>query len=427
MVSPYRGVKGGPATGWLLSLCLFTSACERDAGEPRSPGGLVSSDKERVAKPRTTPSDVESVVAGNVDFGAALYRELREPGKNLFFSPHSVSQAMAMVYAGARGGSEAELARGFHFLPQDRFHPAVNALNQALSVPPRDTGAATPARFLGVNSVWGQAGFSFEPAFLDVLAQHYGSGMHVVDFASSASQVRQDINAWVASRTQEHIKDLLPPDAVSAATRLILVNALHFEGAWSTPFSPLGTRAAAFHTLEGGTASVQLMRGGGGQYMKGSGFEALALDYVGRDFRMLLLVPEAGRFDALEARLSADLLAEVRGALSPRDMDVNLPRFQLETTASLIPKLKALGIEQVFDGRSDLSGVTRSESLVISSIEHKAFVSVDEKGTVAAAATAVVAGPPSVPEPFLVDRPFLFLIEHVETGSVLFLGRYVKP
>ncbi|ATB43153.1 serpin (serine proteinase inhibitor) family protein [Cystobacter fuscus] len=432
MVSLRQGLRGRLTTGWLLAACACSSGEPLDDGtgsavEESAPGEFISAGKERVANPEVSASDLEAVAAGNTDFGAALYRELREPGKNLFFSPYSVSQALAMVYAGARGETERQLGQGLRFsLSQERFHPAMNALNQALFVPSGDTGQATPPQFHGVNAAWGQKGFAFQPGFLDVLALHYGTGMHVVDFSANSSGIREDINTWVWEQTEERIEDLLPPTAVTPLTRLILVNALHFKAAWQSPFREKGTQDAPFHTLDGATRQVPMMQGGGARYMKGEGFEALALDYVGRGFRMLIVLPDSGRFEEIESRLSADFLGRIRGALTGHQGDVHLPRFEVETSASLIPKLRELGIQDLFDEHADLSGMS-SADLVVSSIEHKAFVSVNEKGTEAAAATAVVVGPPSLPVPFIVDRPFLFLIEHVSTRNVLFLGRYMTP
>ncbi|EPX65373.1 serpin (serine proteinase inhibitor) family protein [Cystobacter fuscus DSM 2262] len=437
MVALRQGLMGRLTTGWLLAACACSSGEPLGGGQgpgpgpaeaASAPGEFISAGKERVANPVVPASDLELVAAGNTDFGAALYRELREPGKNLFFSPYSVSQALAMVYAGARGETERQMGQGLRFsLPQDRFHPAMNALSQALLVPAGDTGQATPPQFHGVNATWGQKGFAFQPGFLDVLALHYGSGMHVVDFSANPSGIREDINAWVWEQTEQRIKDLLPPTAVTPLTRLILVNALHFKGAWQSPFREKGTQDAPFHTLDGATRQVPMMWGGRARHMKGEGFQALALDYVGRGFRMLIVLPDSGRFEEIESRLSANFLDGIRGALTGHQEDVHLPRFEVETSAPLIPKLLQLGIRDLFDEHADLSGLSSAESLVISSIEHKAFVSVNEKGTEAAAATAVVAGPPSMPAPFLVDRPFLFLIEHVSTRNVLFLGRYMTP
>ncbi|WNG20596.1 serpin family protein [Cystobacter fuscus] len=433
MVALRQGLMGRLTTGWLFAACACSSGAPPGngpgpSGDESAPGEFISAGKERVANPEVPASDLEAVAAGNTDFGAELYRELREPGKNLFFSPYSVSQALAMVYAGARGETASQMGQGLRFsLPQDRLHPAMNALNQALLAPSASTGQATPPQFHGVNATWGQKGFAFQPGFLDVLALHYGTGMHVADFSTNPSGIREDINTWVWAQTQERIKDLLPPTAVTPLTRLILVNALHFKAAWQSPFWEKGTQDAPFHTLEGTTRQVPMMRGGGARHMKGEGFEALALEYVGGGFRMLIVLPDSGRFEEIESRLSADFLDGIRGALTSRQEDVHLPRFEVETSASLIPKLRELGIRDLFDEHADLSGVSSAESLVISSIEHKAFVSVNEKGTEAAAATAVVAGPPTMPVPFLVDRPFLFLIEHVSTKNVVFLGRYMTP
>jgi serpin B len=433
MAALRQGLMGRLTTGCLLAACACSSGALFSSGpgitgDESAPGEFISAGKERVANPDVPTSDLEIVAAGNTDFGAALYRELREPGKNLFFSPYSVSQALAMVYAGARGETERQMGQGLRFsLPQDRLHPAMNALYQALLAPSGDTGQATPPQFHGVNATWGQKGLAFQPGFLDVLALHYGTGMHVVDFSADPSGVREDINTWVSEQTEERIQELLPSTAVTPQTRLVLVNALHFKAAWASPFQEKGTQSAPFHTLDGATRQVPMMRGGWAWHMKGEGFEALALDYVGRNFRMLIVLPDSGRFEEIESRLSADFLGGIRGALTGRKEDVHLPRFEVETPASLIPKLRELGIRDLFEEHADLSGISSAESLLISSVEHKAFVSVNEKGTEAAAATAVVAGPPSMPVPFFVDRPFLFLIEHVPTRNVLFLGRYMSP
>lgn len=425
-----QGWMGRLATGCLLVVgaCTGPQGGPGD-GEQNAPGELIRSDVPRVDKPDVGVTDLASVAAGNTDFGAALYRELREPEKNLFFSPYSLTQALSMTYAGARGETERQMGQGLHVsLTPERFHPAMNALNQKLFAPSTYTGSGTAPRVHGVNAPWAQKGFAFESGYLDLLARHYGAGVRVVDFARDPSGVREGINGWVAEQTEDRIKDLLPPSAVNSGTRLVLVNALHFKGAWATPFAPKGTQDAPFHLLDGRTRPVPMMSGGGSaRHMKGGDFEALALDYVGSEFRLLMVIPDAGRFEALETRLSAGFLDEVRGALTPRYLDVHLPRFELETTASLAPTLQKLGIKDLFTSSANLTGLSRSESLVVSSVEHKAFVSVNEQGTEAAAATAVVLGPPSVPQPYFVDRPFLFLIEHVETRTVLFLGRYVTP
>jgi serpin B len=401
-----------------------------DASQQGAPGGYVASDKERVTSPAVPSEDLAALVAGNTGFAASAYRKIAKPGQNLFFSPYSISQALSMLYTGARSGTETAMGQTLHFsLPQSRLHPATNALNLKLDAQAAQTvgGQGTPTQFRLVNATWSQQGMAFKPAFLDVLALHYGNGMHVVDFSTRSSAIREDINGWVAQQTENRIQGLLPVGSVLPSTRLLLVNALYFKGAWQTPFNPASTQGAPFRLLSGGTQEVQMMRSRVGiDYMRGEGFEAVGLPFMKRTYRMLLIVPKEGRFQEVEARLSANFLAEVRAGMTVKDVDLQLPRFQVEQSFSLADTLRELGMAPAFSTSADFSGVTQ-ESLAISRVEHKAFVSVDEKGTEAAAATAVIVGPPSIPEPLTVDRPFLFLIEDAETKTVLFLGRFVKP
>jgi serpin B len=404
---------------------------EQEAPTAESPGEFVSSDKARDLSPHVPAEDIAALVTGNTEFGASMYRKIAKPGENLFFSPFSITQALSMVYAGARGETAAGMDQALHFsLPQARLHPATNALNLKLDAQAGQTveGQATPTQFRRVNANWSQQGLAFAPSFLDVLALHYGTGMNVVDFTTRSAAIREDINGWVKAQTEGRIQNLLPVGAVTPETRLLLVNALYFKGAWATPFVPESTQGAPFHLLEGGTRQVQMMRGRMGvAHMKGAGFEAVGLPFLERTYRMLFIVPEQGRFAEVESRLSADFLAGVRGALVNRDLQLGLPRFQVEQPFSLAETLKSLGMAQAFSEQADFSGLTPQEKLAIARVEHKAFISVNEKGAEAAAATAVIVGPPSIPEPFTVDRPFLFLIEDMETKTVLFLGRFVNP
>ena len=393
-----------------------------------APGESVASPEARVLAPGATAGELASLVAANTDFAATLHR-ISKPGQNLFFSPISISQALSMVYVGARGTTESQMAQVLRFpLSQERLHPTMNALDLALQVrtgtmPP----GATPPTFRVVNGSWGQKGLAFEPAFLDVLARQYGAGMRVVDFTTEAPTLRDRINLWVEEQTESRIKELLSTSAVTPNTRLMLVNALYFKGAWAQPFRKSATRDESFRALDGVLRPVPMMRGASGSYMAGDGFESIAMPYVGGDFRMVIVLPAAGRFAEVESRLSSAFLEGIRTQLQSRYLDIRLPRFQVESALPLIPSLTSLGMEDAFSPYANFSGLVRSPALSITSVSHKSFVSVNEEGTEAAAATEVGAGPPSMPQTFLVDRPFLFLIEHVATKNVLFLGRYVTP
>jgi serpin B len=418
----------------VLATLLVMTGCSDSPRYPattEAPGELIASGVQRTTAPGATAEDLASVATGNTDFSVALYRELARKEENLFFSPFSITQGFAMVYAGARGNTEAQMQQALRFsLPQERLHPAMNALDLALhsraaSAP---EGQGDPPEIHVVNATWGQKGYSFEPAFLDVLGLHYGAGMRAVDFASDPDDVRARINAWVAGQTNDRIQDLLPDGSVKGDSRLVLTNALYFKGSWASPFAPGLTRTEPFFLLGGDTKQVQMMRSHAAvPHMQGNGFEALALNYVGQAFRMLLIVPESGRFAEVESQLSAELLDGIRAQLKPLPVNLGLPKFQAETAFSLAEPLQKFGMEDAFSDAADFSGITQQERLLLTSAWHKAFVAVDEKGTEAAAATGIVGGPVSIPPDLTVNRPFLFLIEDVETKTVLFLGRIVKP
>lgn len=419
----------------VLAALLVLSGCSEEIREapetvPEAPGTLIASDKQRVAAPAVPAEDVAALAASNTNFGAALYRQAARPGENLFFSPYSISQALSMVYAGARGTTEAQMAQALRFtLPQDRHHPAMNALDLSLHGRVGHAGGKQGApEFRAVNATWGQQDYVFEPAFLDVLALHYGAGVRAVDFKGETELLRTQINDWVEGQTNQRIQELLPAGSLRPDTRLVLTNALYFKGGWAEPFEKQLTRSGTFHLQGGGEQQVEMM---GNSFevprMKGEGFEAAALPYVGGAFRMLIILPASGRFEEIEARLSAEFLDGIRGALRSQHTALSLPRFQVEMTLPLGEALQGLGMVDAFTRQADFSGITLQERLAIHHALHKAFISVDEEGTEAAAATEVTAGPVSMPPAFTVDRPFLFLIEEVETKAVLFLGRVMKP
>lgn len=422
---------------WLspvLVALLAMTGCNDTPKNPstiEAPGELIASGLERTTTPGATAEELALVAAGNTDFSAALYRELARTEENLFFSPFSITQGFAMVYVGARSNTEAQMQQALRFpLPQERLHPAMNALDLALhsrtaGVP---AGQGDPPELHVVNATWGQKGYAFEQAFLDVLALQYGAGMRAVDFAYDPDDVRARINAWVAGQTNDRIKDLLPDGSVKGDSRLVLTNALYFKGSWAAPFEPASTRSEPFFLLGGDTKQVQMMHSHTiVPHMRGQGFEALALNYVGQAFRMLLIVPDSGRFTEVESLLSAEFLDGIRAALVSGYFDLGMPKFQTETAFSLAEPLQKFGMVDAFTSAADFSGITQQERLLITSAWHKAFVAVDEKGTEAAAATGIVGGPVSIPPPLTVNRPFLFLIEDVETKTVLFLGRIVEP
>jgi serpin B len=408
----------------------------------RAPGMAVASEKERQVSPDVSDADLNTLVEGNSRFAFELYRLLakREGNENLFYSPYSISLALAMTYAGARGETEAEMADVFHFmLSQERLHPAFNALDQELAQ--RGEGAegkgdadnegAKGFRLNIANAIWGQEDYRFLGTFLDILAQNYGAGLRTLDFAGSPEESRVAINDWVNEQTEGKIEDLIPQGGIGALTRLVLTNAIYFNAAWANPFEEAATREEAFTLLDGREVSVPMMRQSESLgYAAGDGYQAVELPYDGREMSMVIVVPEEGEFEAFEDSLDAGQVEGIIGQLSRRQVALKMPRFEFDARFSLKEALTALGMPQAFSDAADFSGVTGKKDLLISDVFHKAFVSVDEAGTEAAAATAVVmkltsAAPDSVE--VNVDRPFLFLIRDIETGAILFVGRVVDP
>jgi serpin B len=396
--------------------------------------GVALSDKQRDTSPNANASDLATLADGNSKFAFDLYQVVSHQGGNLFYSPYSISLALAMTYAGARGETEQQMADTLHFaLQQDRLHPAFNSLDLALAS--RGEGAKGKDdkgfRLHIVNAIWGQKDYQFLPEFLDVLAENYGAGLRLLDFVREPEPSRITINDWVSDQTEGKIKDLIPQGVIDALTRLVLTNAIYFNAAWLTPFDKELTSNGTFHLLEGGDVTVPMMRQSHSLgYATGDGYQAVELPYDGNELSMIVLLPDTGKFESVQNSLDAALAEHIVSDLQSREVDLTLPKFQFESEFSLADTLAAMGMPAAFSGDADFSAMTGNRELTITDVVHKAFVSVDEAGTEAAAATAVVVGLTAVPEQpvqVTVDRPFMFLIRDIQTGTILFIGRVVNP
>ncbi|AUX40244.1 hypothetical protein SOCE26_016430 [Sorangium cellulosum] len=437
-----------PICSFLLPFSLIFTGCSVDHNDPApgpepeqpSPGEcsdpgaagcVAASTKPRSLTPSVPEADSKELAVGNTTFALDLYRQVSaEPG-NLFYSPYSVSSALAMTYAGARGETAEQMATALRFtLPQERLHPAFNALDLALAS--RGEGAegqdGEGFRLNVANALWGQKDYFYVPEFLDVLAVNYGAGMNLVDFIQASGEAREIINGWVAERTEDRIKDLLPDGFLTSSTRLVLTNAIYFNAAWQFPFEEERTAPGDFTLPDGSTVSVPMMAGVEQvPYGEGDGYQALEMPYDGGELSMVLVLPSD--LGAFESGLDRARLEGVLGSLEERSVQIGLPKFEFESTLDLIPPLEELGMPMAFTSEADLSGINGQGGLYISGVIHKAFVSVNEAGTEAAAATAVGAGVTSAPEPAAIrfDRPFLFFIRDIATSAVLFAGRVANP
>jgi len=405
-------------------------------GEGRAPGEAVASNLERVSAPEVSDATLDTLVEGNTTFALELYHRLAEEqsGENLFYSPYSISLALAMTYAGARGETEEQMADALHYrLPQEELHPAFNSLDQNLAS--RGEGAEGKDdegfRLNIANAIWGQEDYTFLDAFLDTLAENYGAGLRVLDFASAPEEARTAINEWVSEKTEGKIEELIARGAITPGTRLVLTNAIYFNAAWAEPFEEEQTEDGAFRLLDGGEVTVPMMRQTTSfGYAESQGYQAIELPYDGRELSMVILLPEDGEFEAFEAALDAEEMAAIVDDLAYEQVNLTMPSFEFSSGFGLKDALMALGMPKAFSGEADFSGMTGSRGLFISDVIHKAFVSVDEEGTEAAAATAVEmaeSAMPSEPIEVSVDRPFIFAIRDMETGAVLFVGRVLDP
>jgi serpin B len=386
----------------------------------------VRSDKPRQPAPAPNEAQVSELVAGNSGFAIDLYRVLLNREQNLFFSPYSLSLALAMTYAGARGETERQMAGAVHYtLPHAELHTAFNALDQALA----DRGEEEGLHLTIVNAIWGQRGHVFLETFLDTLAEQYGAGLRGADFGQ-AEEARRIINQWISDQTERRIQELLPPGGVDEETVLVLNNVITFKATWQHTFPEAYTSDGPFTLLDGDQVTVSMMSqlaelG----YAEGPGVQVVELPYAGEELSMVILLPEQGSFERFARSLDVQKVAAWLDRLERRGVALTMPRFRFDATLRLKDALVEMGMVDAFD-QADFSGMDGTQELFIDEMYHQALVAVDEAGTEATAASAVVMarkGVPRVEDEVKIDRPFIFMIRDIETGTILFLGHVVDP
>jgi serpin B len=380
---------------------------------------------------RVAAADRTAVVEGNNAFAFALYGQLRNRNGNLFFSPESISTALAMAYAGASGTTASEMAKTLHFtLPQQSLNPAMGALLSDLNAV-HDGYQLTVA-----NALWAQQGYNFLDTFLQLLKTDYGAGLNQVDFKGATEAARLTINQWVEQKTQDKIKDLLQPGTLAPSTRLVLTNAIYFKGDWQTQFDKAESRDEDFYASQAQTKKAAFMhREGSFSYFDGGTFQALEIPYKSKELSLIVLLPkDRSGLPALEQSLTASNTQQWLSQMVQVDkVIVALPKFKSTQQFELGATLGAMGMAQAFSGSADFSGMTGKRDLAISEVIHKAYIDVNEEGTEAAAATAVgmramaMRGPVEQPPVFRADHPFIFLIRDDRSSSILFMGRMADP
>ncbi len=417
----------------VVVLLIGSSACVAPTIPQQPVSQTLKSDKQRITSPVASQADLSALVDGNNTFAFDAYQQIKGD-ENVFFSPYSISLALAMTYAGARGDTAQQMVNTLHYtLPQELLHPTFNSLDTELSQ--RGQGAKGKDekgfRLNIVNAIWGQQGYTFLQDFLDILAENYGAGIRTLDFQNAPEPSRITINDWVSDQTEGRIKDLIPPGAIDAMTRLVLTNAIYFNAAWLFPFDEDATADGTFHLLNGGEVTVPMMHETQSfAYAEGDDYQAVELPYDGRELSMVILLPQPGQFTTFESSLDASKVDGIIAGLASRRVALTMPKYEFSSDFSLKKALSALGMPVAFTDGADFSGMDGKRDLYISDVIHKAFVSVDEAGTEAAAATAVIMTTTSLPLNVVdvtIDRPFIFLIRDIPTGTILFLGHVTDP
>ncbi len=387
------------------------------------------------ANPKALDTEqVGPVVSANTRFAVTMYKRLLQhkvtvQGQgNLFFSPYSISTALAMTWAGANGQTEQDMG---HTLGFDKVRGGVHALLGTMQQKLNQGGGKGTYQLSVANALWGQKGEPFLADYLNLVEQSYKAGLQQVDFVRQTEQARTTINKWVEDKTQDKIKDLIPRGAVSRDTVLVLTNAIYFKGDWAEQFDEKATREQPFHVTSDKSVQVPLMyQKGKFSYRELDGVQILELPYKGNDLSMVVLLPsEESGLTKLEEELSVEKLDQWLDSARKTEVLVYLPKFKMEWgVASLKDDLAGMGMGSAFGG-ADFSGINGKRNLVISDVVHKAFVEVNEEGTEAAAATGVIMTKGAVMRRpvFKADRPFMFVIRDTRLNSVLFMGRVVNP
>lgn len=431
---------------WAL-ICLFGAACHGDAGrgeegQPSEVGHESVRSLKARAKPIEDPEILASFISGQralyADLMAALPEEL--DGQNAMISALSVQQALGMTWAGALGETARQMAQALRF--GDSAHAMQNTLSQALLSRAMPESSNTYGEHFGAlqlsmaNAVWSRKGLTWKRPFLDALAENYGAGVEMLDFAGAPEASRRFINAWVEEATQERIKDLLPEHSITEFTALILSNAVYFKAPWQKPFEVALTERAAFTKGDGKAIEADFVREQAWMaYAEGDGWQAVAKPFRGSLLCMDFILPSAGSFATFESSLNGEKLDRIFGALASGSAEVALalPKFEFDTSVALKAAFKSLGMTLPFEEAADFTGMTEdTKPFFIGDIFHKTFISLDESGVEAAAATAVMMCDTAAPSPdevkvFRADRPFFFAIRDTETNAILFFGRVSDP
>jgi serpin B len=431
----------------LIALCLslaFAAECRKKPAVPPEDLDAVQSlqpaeqPQQKLTPPPAIPENDMAAAANGINaFALDLYRKVGKEKKNLFFSPFSISMALAMTSAGAGGDTLSQMMKTLRFdLEGEALHKALAALSASMESEKNVLRVA--------NRLWGQDGVSFLQPFLDATKTHYGAELQTLDFVNATEEARKTINTWVEEKTENRIKELIKPGMLSKLNWLVLTNAIYFKGTWEDRFDKAATRDEDFTLLDGSKVKVPMMHGTKElRYFENEDVQVLEIPYSGGDMSMVIILPvqaqqqertkspdQAGLLAGLEEKLTQEHLGLWLLGLMDRKVETCLPRFTMTSEFLLGETLRSMGMDLAFSEGADFKAMTNEETFFLSEVIHKAFVDVNEEGTEAAAATAVLVkagGPPEPPPVFRADRPFVFFIKENGADAILFMGRVTNP
>ncbi|MBW3013092.1 serpin family protein [Candidatus Woesearchaeota archaeon] len=373
-----------------------------------------------------TPEKVAGVVDANNQFAFDLYHKYKGQSGNIFYSPYSISTALAMTYEGAGGKTAEEMQNVFHFPDEETRRPAFARIYNEINKKDKSYKLNT------ANALWAQEDFNFLPEYMGMIEQYYGGRATNLDFIGDAEGSRQTINNWVEEQTNDKIKDLIPERIINEMTRLVLTNAIYFKGTWVKQFDKKDTMDEDFYVNPETTVKVPMMRQTGEEakfnYAETEDLQMLELPYDGEELSMLILLPKED-LKAIDDSLTPEKISSIRKMLHEQQINIYIPKFKFETKYMMKEDLEQMGMPTAFSMYADFSGMTGDDSLYIAQVIHQAFVEVNEEGTEAAAATAVIMELKAamIEREFRADHPFIFIIQQKDTGNILFMGRVNKP
>lgn len=401
----------------IITTCIFSSGSTKKTSKVDDTGA--------------TKEGVNAVVNANNQLAFELYSQFNEESKdsNIFFSPYSISIALTMTYEGARGQTAEEMQSVLH-IPEDANVRRPNFARIYNKINKKDK----KYKLSTANALWAQKDYKFLEEYTNNVEKYYGGKLTNLDFAGESEKSRQTINKWVEDQTNNKIKDLIPQGVLNAYTRLVLTNAIYFKGTWVKQFDEKDTKEEDFRIDSSNTVKVPMMRliGNGVKfnYAETDEIQILEMPYHGEDLSMLIILPKGNDLANIEKSITLEKLSEWKNMLNEQRVDIFIPKFKFETKYFMAKALSDMGMPTAFSPAADFSGMDGTKDLLIQNVIHQAFVEVNEEGTEAAAATGVVMGitsvGPRIPI-FRADHPFIFIIQEIETGNILFLGRVSDP